>query len=340
MTGPVRMGVLGCGSFARQRMLPALREHQATTVTAVASRDPDRAARLATEIGCAAADYRTLLSRDDVDAVYLSLPPALHAEWTARALAAGKHVLVEKPLAGTGPEAAEVVGLARRHRLVLRENLLFPHHPQHRAVRELVASGRLGEIRSMRSAFCIPARSLPDVRYVPDLGGGALLDLAVYPVRAALLLLGNDLRLAGAVLRIDPRLGVDMSGQALLVSDGGVAVHVEFGFEHSYGSRYSLWGSRASLTVDRAFTPPRDWRPVLRVVDGDGTDDIVLPHHDQLASAIGSFTDAVTAAHQGRQAPDQEQEPLLAAMRTAELLDAIRADAMRVRSREVAVACG
>lgn len=196
-----------------------------------------------------------LLERDDIDAVYISLPPSLHGEWAARALHAGKHVLVEKPIATTAAEARAVVTLAEDRDLVLRENFMFLHHPQHDAVAALMAEGRLGGLRSFRGAFCFPPLPTQDIRYVPGLGGGALLDAGVYPLRAAAMLLGPGLRVAGATARVRQSDGLDLSGQALLVSPSGVLASVEFGFEHAYGSSYSLWGDGAKLTVGRAFTP-------------------------------------------------------------------------------------
>lgn len=326
MSGPVRFGVLGCSSIAWRRTLPALRSHPDTTVTWVASRDPEKAKRFAAAFDCRATDYEGLLHRDDVDAVYLPLPPSLHRHWGERALRAGKHVLTEKPLAATAEDARELVRSATAHRLVLRENFMFVHHGQHATVRRLLAEGRLGELRSLHASFCIPPLPDTDIRYAPELGGGALLDVGVYPLRTALMLLGGGLRVAGASLRPDPVRGVDMAGQALLVSAGGVLAVVEFGFQHAYGSRYSLWGSSARLTLDRAYTPAPGWQPVLRIEEQDHVEELTLPADHQFERSVGAFAAAV---REGRCAGDAEEAAwCAAAVETVALADEIRRTAL------------
>jgi len=150
----------------------------------------------------------------------------------------------------------------------------------------------------------------------------------VYPVRLAQLLLGNDLTVAGAVLRDNPARGVDLSGQALLVSGSGVPVSVHFGFEHAYGSRYTLWGSAGRLHLDRAFTPPASWQPVLRIEEQDHAEEHVLAADDQFLRSMESFTEAVRS---GRTALDAEEAAgLRDTVRTMELVDDIRRLAVRV----------
>ena len=324
----VRFGVLGCSSVARRRSIPALVSCPGTSLTAVASRDPEKAKRFAAEFDCAATTYEELLVREDIDAIYVPLPAALHVTWGLRVLEAGRHLLLEKPAATTAQSARELVRLAVERDLVLRENFTFPFHSQHRAVAELVAEGRLGTVRSFSGAFCFPPLPDCDIRYSAPLGGGSLLDAGVYPVRAAQLLLGDELRVVGGSLRIDPVREVDVAGQALLVSAGGVLVDVRFGFEHTYGSWYSLWGSGARLLVDRAFTPPASWSPVLHIDGQDHSERRALSPDDQFEAAIASFADAVLTGRTARH-PEEERrcEQLV---RTLELVDDIARLAVRV----------
>ncbi|MFA1549865.1 Gfo/Idh/MocA family protein [Actinomadura chokoriensis] len=314
--GAVRVGVLGCASIAWRRALPAFEAHPLTTVVAIASRAPDKARRFADRFGGEPVGYSEVLERADVDAVYVALPAGLHYRWTAAALDAGKHVLAEKPLT-TGPGGTmRLASLAANRMLLLRENVMFLHHGQHRRVRDLVRSGRLGEIREFDSAFCIPALPRTDIRYSPELGGGALNDLAIYPLRAAQLFLGTDVDVVGACLRRDRDTDVDVSGTALLVSAGGVPATVRFGIEHAYGSWYALWGDRARLRLDRAFTPPPSRRPVVEITGQDGDERVELPAEDQFVQAVGAFAEDVLA---GRTGLDDE-----ATIRTAELVETIR----------------
>lgn len=317
---PLRIGVLGCADIARRRMMPTMRELPATELTAVASRDGARAAEVAGEFGCRpVAGYDALLARDDIDAVYVPLPAALHARWVESALRAGKHVLAEKPLTTEPARTRELLVLAAERGLVLMENVMFVHHGQHAAVRKLLADGAIGELRSFQATFTIPGLPDGDIRYRPELGGGTLWDNGVYPVRAALHFLGDGLRVIGATLDAGPGREVDTAGAALLRTPDGVSAQLSFGLDHGYRSVYEICGTRGRLTVDRAFTPPADHTPVLRLERGSGTELIELGADDQVTATLAAFAAAVregTAA--GHECLEQ-----------ARLLDDIRRSASR-----------
>jgi NDP-hexose-3-ketoreductase len=295
---PVRIGVLGCADIARRRILPAIAELPEFELAAVASRDADRAAKVAADHGCAAVTgYQRLLDEQDgVDAVYVPLPTALHAQWAERALRAGKHVLVEKPLAIEPARAQAVVALARARGLALMENFMFLHHRQQAEVRRLLDDGAIGELRSMSAVFGIPPRPADDIRYVAGLGGGAALDQGVYPLRLAQFFLGPDLAVVGACLREDPARGVDVAGAALLVSPGGVTAQLTFGMDHGYRSAYRLWGSTGQLVVERAFTPPPSHRASVLVATRAGRREVSLEPDDQASNTLRAFARAVGAA--------------------------------------------
>lgn len=321
-TEPVRFGVIGCADIAWRRTLPAMRAERTVGIRAVASRDLSTAERFADTFGGVAVNsYAELLKRDDLDAVYIPLPPALHAEWVERALLAGKHVLVEKPLATRSREAGHLVALAAERGGLLLENMMFLHHPQHRRIDELVSDGAIGEVRSFLSSFTIPPRPQDDIRYRPDLGGGALMDTGVYPIRAALRFLGPRLRLVGAVLRVERARGAVVGGSVLLSDPGGVTAQLAFGMEHSYCTRYELRGGSGRISLDRAFTPPPEHRPVARIQRHDLCEEIPLPAGDQFANIIASFAAAVRSgvgtAARGLSAQNADS------LRQAELVDAI-----------------
>jgi NDP-hexose-3-ketoreductase len=290
----LRIGVMGCANVAGRHTLPAIGRVAGVEVTAIASRDRDKAGAFAERFGGEPVEgYERLLGRPDVDAVYIALPTGLHHEWALRALHAGKHVLVEKPLTTGLAEATELVTTARKRGLWLMENFMFLHHSQHAAVRELVEQGRIGEPRAFTGVFGIPPLDASDVRYRADLGGGALLDVGVYPVRAARLFLGEELSVLGSVLRTDPESGVDLEGGALLCTPEGVPAQLTFGFRSSYRSMYALWGSTGHIELERAFTPPPAFTPTLRVVWQNHVEEISLPPDDQFANLVRAFARSV-----------------------------------------------
>ncbi|MGW0792287.1 Gfo/Idh/MocA family protein [Streptomyces sp. NPDC002911] len=291
----VRIGVLGCAAIARRRMLPAIRACPGVDLVAVASRDGAKAKRTAAEFGCrAVTGYEPLLARTDIDAVYVPLPAALHAQWVGAALREGKHVLAEKPLTTDPEHTLALALLAGSSGLALMENVMFVHHPQHEAVRALVTDGAIGQPRAFRAAFTVPRLPDDDIRHDPALGGGALFDTGVYPVRAALHLLGGALEVAGAVLvRGGPGKAVDIAGTALLHTPEGVGAQLTFGLDHAYRSGYEICGSEGVLTVDRAFTPPAGAPPQIRLERGGGVEEIHLPPDDQVLRTVAAFAQAV-----------------------------------------------
>ncbi|KAB7847732.1 Gfo/Idh/MocA family protein [Streptomyces mobaraensis] len=299
---PVRLGVLGCSDIARRRTLPAVQKVPEVTVAAVASRSEDNARAVAARFGGeAVAGYEALLERPDVEAVYISLPTGLHHHWTERALRAGKHVLAEKPLTARYPDTAAAVRLAHSLGLTLMENLTFPQHSMHEAVRRMVEKGDIGELRSVTSEFGFPPLAPGNVRYRADLAGGSLLDAGVYPLAAASMFLGPELDVVGATLRKGPGADVDVAGDALLSAPDGRTAHVSFGFEHAYRCAYTLWGSEGRIIVDRAFTPPPDFCPRVRLERADEVRERVLPADDQFAGTLARFVRAIAgggaAAH-------------------------------------------
>ncbi|MEU5878746.1 Gfo/Idh/MocA family oxidoreductase [Spirillospora sp. NPDC047279] len=289
-SGPLRIGVIGCADIAWRRTLPALAGHPDVRVTALASRDPERARRFAERFGGEpVTGYEALLDRADLDAVYVPLPAKLHARWVERALLSDRHVLAEKPLTASAEETETLVGLAASRGLALLENFMFLCHSQHARVSDLVAQGAIGELRTLTAAFAFPPPADGHNIYKPDVGGGVLTDAGVYPLRAAQFHLGPGLQVLGAHMNVDERRGVDVAGTALLVAPGGQTAHLTWGAERSYRSRYELWGSTGRIEVPWAFTPPAAHRPVIRIERQDHVEELTLPAQDHFAAAVDAF---------------------------------------------------
>ncbi|MEV0373397.1 Gfo/Idh/MocA family oxidoreductase [Streptomyces sp. NPDC050636] len=318
----MKIGVIGCAGIAERRMLPALVADPDVEVTAIASRDGAKARQFTRRFGGdPVAGYDRLLERSDIDAVYVPLPPLLHAEWIERALRAGKHVLSEKPLAANGKEAADLVALAEDRNLTLLESFMFLTHSQHAYVRERVAQGAIGELRTLTAEFAFPAKSADDMRYNPDTGGGALTDIGVYPIRTALMFLGSDLEVIGSWLHVDAERKVDLGGSALLGAPDGVTAHLTFGMEHAYRSQYALWGSSGRICVRWAYTPPPTHSAVIRIERQSHVEEITLPPDDQFANVVRAFVgrvrDGVPSGLEGESVLTQ-----------ADLVDQVRARAL------------
>lgn len=321
-TDLVGVGVLGCASIAARRMLPAMRQVPAVRLVAVASRSAEKAGEFAARFNCESeVGYERMLQRTDVEAVYIPLPPGLHREWITRSLEAGKHVLAEKPLAVNREDAVRLATLATRHHLLLMESFAFLHHSQYDLVLGLLAHGAIGEPRTFCSGFGFPPLGGGDFRYKADLGGGALLDAGVYPIRATQLFLGSELEVVGSTLQLDESAGVDVAGSALLCSAEGVPAHLAFGFDRSYKSACSVWGSRGELAVERAFTPPAAHRPLIRVAYPDRLETLTAAAYDQFVGICTYFARTIL---EGRDFERHSRD----AVRQASLVDAVRSAAV------------
>ncbi|MGY3520328.1 Gfo/Idh/MocA family protein [Micromonospora sp. PTRAS2] len=306
------VGVLSAAAIARRRTLPAIATCPQLRLRAVASRDASRAAALAgpydaTPLG----DYDQLLRHPGVDAVYLPLPAGLRAPWVRRALSAGKHVLAEKPLTTSAAQTADLVRLARERGLVLMENFAFLHHRRQQTVRELLAGGAIGELRTFTAAFGIPRLPADDIRYQPRLGGGALLDVGVYPLRAAAHFLSGPLSVLAAARWGAPGLRVDAGGHVLLRDVAGVTAELSYGLDHAYRADYTFWGSAGTLSVARAYAAPPDLPTTVVVQRGTGTSVHDIGPDDQFAVMLRAFAAAVhdplARAQQYRHAVDQAE---------------------------------
>jgi predicted dehydrogenase len=183
MGNHVRWGILGAAKFARQHMAPAIHMAEGAELAALATSDPAKAEPFrAFAPGLRVHDsYDALLSDPAIDAVYIPLPNHLHVEWTLRALAAGKHVLCEKPLAMTAAEFDAVIAARDASGLLAAEAYMIIHHPQWQRARDLVAAGAIGALRHVDGAFSYDNSAEPgNIRNRPETGGGGIRDIGVY----------------------------------------------------------------------------------------------------------------------------------------------------------------
>jgi predicted dehydrogenase len=190
----IRWGVLSTAKIAREHVVPALLDADNATLTAVASRDEARARAFANRFGAehAFGSYEAMLDSDVIDAVYIPLPTSHHVEWAIRAADAGKHVLVEKPLALDADAIAPVIAARDRNRVVVSEAFMVFYHPQWHKVRDLIADGAIGTLRHVQGAFTYHNVDPANMRNRPELGGGGLADIGVYPSVVTRLCTGRE----------------------------------------------------------------------------------------------------------------------------------------------------
>jgi predicted dehydrogenase len=259
-TAPVAWGVLGTANIAVKRVIPAIIAGRRGRVAALASRDIGRAAQVADRFGIERryGSYQALLDDPSIDAVYIPLPNHLHVEWTVKALAAGKHVLCEKPIALCASDAQAIVAARDRSGKRVIEAFMVRCHPQWHRVRALVQSGRIGVLRAMQSAFVFSVLDPHNVRNRPDIGGGALYDVGCYPIVTARYLFGSEPERALALVDRDPRMGIDRVTSGLLAFPGGGQLSFSASLQLAPYQRVTILGSEGRIEVCVPFTPPAE----------------------------------------------------------------------------------
>ena len=251
----LRWGILGTARINR-RVIPAMRLAPRSAVIAVASRDRVRAEQhaLGWSIPRAIVGYQALLDDPTINAVYIPLPNTEHVPWTLAALAAGKHVLCEKPLALDPTDVDRIAAAAAAAGLVVEEGFMYRHEPLTRRVVDLVKDGALGTIRVVISGFTFAIESTANIRMSPALGGGSLWDVGSYPVTYAQLIAGHEPTLVFGTAHWHLS-GVDDEFTGLLRFDGGTTANIYAGFRAPYRTWLEVLGSEGSLTVPNPFRP-------------------------------------------------------------------------------------
>ena len=290
----LRWGILGPGRIA-PRLVRALSQTARGELVAVAGRDPERSAAFARTHGIPTSygSYDDLLTAADVDVVYVSLPNPLHAEWTIRALEAGKHVLCEKPLALTVDEVDRIIAAADRAGRIAVEAFMYLHHPQIVRAVELARGGDLGPLELVNGTFSFFLTHPGDPRIDPSMGGGSLWDVGCYPVSLSRWVAGEEPDRVAAFARFDER-GVDRTFVGQLHFPGGLLAQFDSGFAAPDRERIEIVGQDATLVLDSPFLPAPDGPPPSLVVRrGREATRLDVPAVDQYHLEVEDLTAAI-----------------------------------------------
>ena len=259
----LRMGILSTATIGLEHVIPGLQGSERCEVVAIGSRDESRARATAEQLGIPRAhgSYEALLEDPEVDAVYNPLPNHLHARWTLAAAEAGKHVLCEKPLAMDVGEAQEMIDGCRAAGVVLMEAFMYRLHPQWVRVRELVASGALGDVHTVQAMFAYDNRDPDDIRNTAAFGGGGLMDIGCYCIDVSRMIFDDEPVRTEGLVRMDPEFGTDSHASGLLEFPGDRHASFTCSTQSAPDQRIHITGTKAHLTVELPFNVPPD-RPV------------------------------------------------------------------------------
>jgi D-xylose 1-dehydrogenase (NADP+, D-xylono-1,5-lactone-forming) len=280
-------------------LIPALRASKRNQLVAVASRTQESADQYAREwkIPRAHGSYEAFLADPEIDVIYNPLPNHLHAEWTIKAMKAGKHVLCEKPLALSVEEVDAVQSAARQHGRVVAEAFMYRHHPQTLKVQELVNSDSLGTLKLIRGSFSYVLSREGDVRLDPAMGGGSLWDVGCYPVSYARSVVGaNPLEVFG--WQVTGPTGIDETFVGQMRFDQGVHAQFDSSFVIPFHTFMEIVGSEGTLNIPRPFKPGVDEK--IYLIRGDKTETIKFKGEELYIGEVEDIADAILVGRESR----------------------------------------
>jgi len=267
MNNKVRWGVLGVANIAVKQVIPAMQQGNWSEITAIASRELAKANQAAQSLGIPKAygSYEELLADPEIEAIYNPLPNHLHVPWTIKAAEAGKHVLCEKPISLNAQEAQLLLAVRDRCGVQIQEAFMVRTHPQWLGVRQLIESGRIGELRSITGFFSYFNRDSQNIRNNPRIGGGALMDIGCYPITLSRFIFPTEPRRVLGLVERDPEMGTDrltsvmldfVSGQSIFTCSTQLAPH----------QRMNIFGTSGQIEIEIPFNAPAD-RPARIIIN-------------------------------------------------------------------------
>ena len=266
----LRWGILSTADIGRTKVIPAIQRAHRCDVVAIASRDPDVASRVATELGIPGShgSYEELLADPNVDAVYIPLPNHLHREWTIAAARAGKHVLCEKPLAMRSEDAQQMVDACADAGVVLMEAFMYRLHPSWVAARQEAESGRIGPLTTIQSWFSYYNDNPANIRNIREVGGGALYDIGSYCVNLSRMLFTSEPTSVKATVVRDPVMRVDILTSAILEFSGGRIASFTCSTRTETDQRVHIYGTQGRIEIEIPFNIPPDRETRITVTRG------------------------------------------------------------------------
>jgi D-xylose 1-dehydrogenase (NADP+, D-xylono-1,5-lactone-forming) len=295
----LRWGILGAARV-NERLLPAIVESQQAELVAIASRRPGAAAETLAKYAPQLTTVRshdtpeTLLTAPDIDVIYCPLANHEHAEWTLRAIAHGKHVLCEKPLALNVADIDAIQSAARQQGVTVMEGFMYRFHPQHARVLALVQSGLIGEIRSVRSSYSFMMRPARLYRLADNIerGGGAMWDIGCYAIHSARLFFDTDpIAVIAHASYVDS--GADITSSGILDFGGGKFAHFDFSFERARRCEYEVIGTKGGLKCHTVWQLPGDVPVISWWTEGGQSCEERLPASNHFNLEIEHFNDCV-----------------------------------------------
>ncbi|MGA2420943.1 MAG: Gfo/Idh/MocA family oxidoreductase [Candidatus Acidiferrum sp.] len=297
-SGKVKWGILGVASIAKRKVIPAMQQGDYSEVTGIASRELAKAQEAAAKFGIAKAygSYAEMLADPEIEAIYNPLPNELHVPWSIKAMDAGKHVLCEKPIGLNVAEAKQLLAARDRTGMKCGEAFMIRLHPQWLRAREVVRSGKIGELRAIMATFSYFDRAAHSIHNNPN-GGGGLLDIGCYPINTSRFIFGEEPTKVVGLVERDPEMKIDRLTSAILAYPSGQAIFT-CSTQLVYHQSMELFCTRGRIVMEIPYSAPLDL-PTNIVIDedlgrkGNASTTEVIPACNQYTLQGDAFSKAI-----------------------------------------------
>lgn len=292
----IKWGILSTAKIGLNSLIPAIRASDNGTVHAIASRDARKAETVAGKMNIPVSygSYEELLADESIDAIYNPLPNHLHLPWTIKAMEAGKHVLCEKPIAMDSNEAEVLLQKSRElPDLKVMEAFMYRFHPQWEVVQSLIEKGEIGTLGSIHSVFTYYNDDPENIRHMPNMGGGGLMDIGCYCISVSRLLFGSEPDRVYGTIDIDPGFGVDRRASGLLSFGDKSSTFLCSTQLKSY-QRVQIFGTGGIIEVDRPFNPESDKTARIFLKKPGERETIEVEAVDQFRLQVDAFCNSIT----------------------------------------------
>lgn len=315
----LRFGILSTAKIGTDHVIAAIQDAQNAVVTAIASRDLKKAEELCQRfsVNNAFGSYEELLASDLIDAVYIPLPTAHHVEWTLKAAKAGKHVLCEKPIGLSAQDFDDIIKVRDETGLIITEAYMVTYAPVWRKVRELVQSGAIGTLKHVQGAFSYFNRDSGNMRNIPELGGGALPDIGVYPTIVTRFVTDKEPLRVQATVERDKDFGTDIYS-SVKADFGGFELSFYISTQMAARQIMVFHGTDGYIEVKSPFNANR-W----------GAEEVELTNQHHSESQIFRFQDSrqyklqIEAVSRAMQGQSEEIVSLESSQKSQKFIDAI-----------------
>ncbi|MRI01214.1 gfo/Idh/MocA family oxidoreductase [Kriegella sp. EG-1] len=295
MDRKIQWGILSTATIAREQVIPAMLQSKFCNVLAITSRDIKKAEEIAEDFGIAKFydDNQELLNDSEIEAVYIPLPNHLHVEWAKKALSAGKHVLVEKPIALSSTSAKSLLDEAKKYpNLKIAEAFMYKFHPQWIKAKELVDSGEIGTLKTIQSSFSFFDDDAHSITNNKSYGGGSLMDIGCYSISISRLLFNEEPKSVLASIEYHSEYEVDILANGILEFEKGSSSFF-CATQLDYTQQAQIFGTKGSIKFELPFNPPIDTCSKIWLTKDEITTEIKFDICNQYTLQADAFSRAI-----------------------------------------------